>query len=116
MKTVLSLCCFLIIITSCKKKDFPVIPDARMYADKTIINKGDTVTFTNSSDADYAAIFISRAEELHQGSQNGYSFTINQTNIYKHVFNDTGNFVAELHVNNTNSSIHRLDIPITVNP
>jgi hypothetical protein len=115
MKTFLAICC-LVIITSCKKKEFPVIPDASMYADKTQILKGDTVLFTNTSIADYAAIYISRSGEEEQGVHTGYSFTVNNTNTYKHIFSDTGNFSAILQVNNEGSSIRMFKIPVIVKP
>jgi hypothetical protein len=100
---------------SCKKQ-VVVVPQAGMYADKTVIHKNDTITFTNTSHSDHSFVFFTRKGEELQGAHQTYFF--DTQNTLKWAFNDTGDFSAVLQASNNQSGspIRTFVIPITVNP
>jgi hypothetical protein len=107
---------FIGLLSSCKKEHTTiVIMDACMEADKTIISRRDSVTFTNCTVGDEeASLIITRDTVLNKG-YSWYAFTNDK---YTHVFNDTGLFQAFLSVSmrSKSSTLDTTIIKIRVNP
>lgn len=83
--------------SSCKKTEIKV-PVACFSASNTSINIGDTIVFTNCSEADNIVIYFTT--QANEETHSGVGYTFDADNTYSHVFNHSGIFTATVRASN----------------
>jgi len=88
----------ILMISSCKKQTVILVPKACFIANKALVDKGDSIVFTNCSVANDVFIFFPI-----QGTETtfaGNSYRFNTSNSYTHVFNQSGIYTATVQASN----------------